>query len=206
MFKDLRDQAVVLADLSLENPNVFYELGIRHVMSPRGTVLMSRVGAELPFDVKLSRVYLRQVRWGSASIGKRLSGLVQELQVRPEEAKRGTPDSPVYALLDGFSVTPSPMLPRLGRRRSHFLIAVSRSMTSNNWSPSTGLLAARTCASRTLITVSRALLLGLGYLALGRATEPAEAALITQSLYYAEQYDLANRMYERLAAGRHTRR
>jgi len=40
MFKYLRDQVVVLADLSLENPNVFYELGIRHVMSPSGTVLI----------------------------------------------------------------------------------------------------------------------------------------------------------------------
>jgi hypothetical protein len=29
MFKDLRDRAIVLAGLSLENPNVFYELGIR---------------------------------------------------------------------------------------------------------------------------------------------------------------------------------
>src|SRR5262249_23590398 len=60
MFKDLRDQAVVLADLSLHNPNVFYELGIRHVMSPTGTVLMCRAGAELPFDVKLSRVIFYQ--------------------------------------------------------------------------------------------------------------------------------------------------
>src|SRR4051812_11463327 len=37
MFRDLRDRAVVLADLSLDNPNVFYELGIRHVMSSSGT-------------------------------------------------------------------------------------------------------------------------------------------------------------------------
>ena len=56
MFKDLRDQPVVLADLSLENPNVFYELGIRHVMTNSGTVLMCRRGAVLPFDVQLSRV------------------------------------------------------------------------------------------------------------------------------------------------------
>lgn len=56
MFKDLRDRPVVLADLSLENPNVFYELGIRHVMSPTGTVLMCRTGTELPFDVRLSRI------------------------------------------------------------------------------------------------------------------------------------------------------
>jgi len=48
----------VLADLSLENPNVFYELGVRHVMSARETVLICRAGSELPFDVKLSRVIL----------------------------------------------------------------------------------------------------------------------------------------------------
>src|SRR5512139_1104579 len=49
MFKDLRDRPVVLADLSLLNPNVMYELGIRHVMSSTGTVLMCRKGTELPF-------------------------------------------------------------------------------------------------------------------------------------------------------------
>jgi len=54
----LRDRGVVLADLSLENPNVFYELGVRHVMSARETVLICRAGSELPFDVKLSRVIL----------------------------------------------------------------------------------------------------------------------------------------------------
>jgi len=56
MFRDLRDRPIVLADLSLDNPNVFYELGIRHVMSPSGTVLICRKGSALPFDVKLSRV------------------------------------------------------------------------------------------------------------------------------------------------------
>lgn len=48
MFKDLRDRPIVLADLSLYNPNVFYELGIRHVMSPSGTVLICCKGADLP--------------------------------------------------------------------------------------------------------------------------------------------------------------
>src|SRR5208282_2073568 len=40
MFKELRDRTVVLADLSSENPNVYYELGIRHVLAPHGTVLI----------------------------------------------------------------------------------------------------------------------------------------------------------------------
>lgn len=51
MFRELRDRAVVLADLSLGNPNVYYELGIRHVLSSSGAVLMCREGTELPFDV-----------------------------------------------------------------------------------------------------------------------------------------------------------
>ncbi len=56
MFLDLRDRKIVLADLSLENPNVYYELGIRHVMSPVGTVLIRRSGTALPFDIRLSRI------------------------------------------------------------------------------------------------------------------------------------------------------
>jgi hypothetical protein len=99
MFKDLRDQSVVLADLSLENPNVFYELGIRHVMSPAGTVVICRKGSELPFDVKLSRVVFydydgRSLDWEEAE------RVVQELHAALQEARRGSPDSPVHALLE----------------------------------------------------------------------------------------------------------
>jgi hypothetical protein len=47
MFRELRDRAVVLADLSLGNPNVYYELGIRHVLSSGGTVLMCREGTAI---------------------------------------------------------------------------------------------------------------------------------------------------------------
>ena len=69
MFRDLRDRLVVLADLSLDNPNVFYELGIRHVMSSNGTVLMCRKGSVLPFDVKLSRVIFYDFDGASPRLG-----------------------------------------------------------------------------------------------------------------------------------------
>jgi len=56
MFRDLRDQVLVIADLSLHNPNVFYEVGMRHVMSGTGTVLMcENQSLPLPFDIGLSR-------------------------------------------------------------------------------------------------------------------------------------------------------
>jgi hypothetical protein len=98
MFADLRDHPVVLADLSLLNPNVFYELGIRHVMSPSGTVLMCRQGTVLPFDVNLSRVIFYDFD-GESLDWEVVETVVQRVQAGLENAKRRQPDSPVHALL-----------------------------------------------------------------------------------------------------------
>jgi len=99
MFKELRDRAVVLADLSLGNPNVYYELGIRHVLAPGGTVLICREGTELPFDVRLSRVVFyrydgRDIDW------EVVEDFVPRLKAALETAKEQKPDSPVHALLE----------------------------------------------------------------------------------------------------------
>ena len=99
MFRDLRDRAVVLADLSLDNPNVFYELGIRHVMSSRGTVLMCRKGSTLPFDVKLSRTVFYDFD-GVSLDWEEVEEVVKQLAVALQEARKGLPDSPVHALLE----------------------------------------------------------------------------------------------------------
>lgn len=45
---------LVVADLSFHNPNVFYELALRHA-SGKPTVLISRLADPLPFDVSESR-------------------------------------------------------------------------------------------------------------------------------------------------------
>jgi hypothetical protein len=99
MFRDLRDRRVVLADLSLENPNVFYELGIRHVMSSNGTVLMCRKGFALPFDVKLSRVIFYDFD-GVSLDWEEVERVLKHLKVALQEARKGLPDSPVHALLE----------------------------------------------------------------------------------------------------------
>ncbi len=98
MFRDLRDRAVVLADLSLDNPNVFYELGIRHVMSSSGTVLMCRKGSVLPFDVKLSRTIFYDFD-GQSLDWEEVERVLEPLKLSLEEARKGLPDSPVHALL-----------------------------------------------------------------------------------------------------------
>lgn len=101
MFKDLRDRPIVLADLSLLNPNVFYELGIRHVMSPTGTVLIANEETvkKLPFDIALSRVISYRYD-GKHMDWDEVERIVPQLQAAIEEAKRGSPDSPVYAFLE----------------------------------------------------------------------------------------------------------
>jgi len=102
MFKDLRDRPVVLADLSLENPNVFYELGIRHVMSPSGTVLICRKGTTLPFDVGLSRVIFYEFD-GEALDWEEVEKTVTALKLALQEAANDQLDSPVHALLQHVS-------------------------------------------------------------------------------------------------------
>ncbi len=100
MFRDLRDQPLVIADLSLQNPNVLYELGIRHVMSKSGTVLMCENGSRpLPFDIGLSRVGFYEYD-GVSLDWEEAERLVERLRIALLESASGAPDSPVHALLE----------------------------------------------------------------------------------------------------------
>jgi hypothetical protein len=98
MFRDLRDRKVVLADLSMDNPNVFYELGVRHVMNASGTVLICRKDSVLPFDVKLSRVIFYDYD-GVSLDWEEVERVVKSLKMALADAATGRPDSPVHALL-----------------------------------------------------------------------------------------------------------
>jgi O-acetyl-ADP-ribose deacetylase (regulator of RNase III) len=51
MFERLLDADAVIVDLSFLNPNVFYELGVRHALARRTTVLIRREGTAVPFNL-----------------------------------------------------------------------------------------------------------------------------------------------------------
>ena len=100
MFKSLRDNAIVLADLSMENPNVFYELGVRHVMSSKGTVLICREGSILPFDVRLSRVIF--YRYDGVSLDwEEVERVVPVVKAAPSRCRRGSPTARSTLCLNG---------------------------------------------------------------------------------------------------------
>ena len=200
MFRDLRDRAVVLADLSLDNPNVFYELGIRHVMSSSGTILICRNGSTLPFDVKLSRVIFYEFD-GVNIDWEEVERIVPRIKLALEEAQKGLPDSPVHALLPGSLMradksTSEAWLSYIQAERCPDAepLADYQKLVAEHWY-------SRNLAADDLLREQQGTVFGcraLAYLCL--KTEPlADVAIeLSARLSAAEQYRLANELYSRL--------
>lgn len=56
MFQDLLLAEFVVADLTMDNPNVWYEIGVRHALRAGGTVMTYAVRDRLPFDIAGQRM------------------------------------------------------------------------------------------------------------------------------------------------------
>lgn len=51
MYKELYNADLIIADLSTANVNAFYELGIRHALKRRTTIVISEDKYSYPFDL-----------------------------------------------------------------------------------------------------------------------------------------------------------
>ncbi len=103
MFARLLLSEYVVADLTLANPNVFYELGIRHAARPFTTVPIFANVHPLPFDVTMIRAIIYQLENGRLT-QKAAEKLRSELMKRLIEAINGpaTKDSPLFQLIPEF--------------------------------------------------------------------------------------------------------
>ncbi|MDN3309572.1 hypothetical protein QWJ90_01370 [Microbacterium oryzae] len=73
IFTYLRDADVVIADLSHANPNVMYELGLRHSRAGKITIQVGEYG-QLPFDVTTIRtIQFKRTEAGLVAARKELS-------------------------------------------------------------------------------------------------------------------------------------
>lgn len=101
MFQELLIADLVVADLTLENPNVWYELGVRHALRARGVVLIS--GGQVPtaFDLYTDR----KLRYSIKDRGPDPTAIEQDTKNLTEVVKatmeswHGRKISPVYNLL-----------------------------------------------------------------------------------------------------------
>ncbi|WHZ22232.1 MAG: hypothetical protein OJF47_001344 [Nitrospira sp.] len=101
MFQELLIADLVVADLTLNNPNVWYELGVRHALRARGVVLIS--GGQVPtaFDLYTDR----KLRYSVKDHGPDPTTLEQDKQNLVDMVKatmeswHGRKVSPVYQLM-----------------------------------------------------------------------------------------------------------
>jgi hypothetical protein len=92
MFEQLLKADLVVADLSIHHANVFYELGIRHALRDKRTVLLRCSGDEIPFDLKTDRYLAYDADDPAAS----LDALALALKTTRDDP--GV-DSPVFVML-----------------------------------------------------------------------------------------------------------
>ena len=102
MFQMLITYDLVIADISIDNANVFYELGIRHGLRPKGTILLrfSTPGKDTPFDLKTDR-YIAYDRENPVAAIALLTQSIKETVLSIHE--NGRADSPVFGLLPALS-------------------------------------------------------------------------------------------------------
>jgi hypothetical protein len=108
MFQMLLVADLVIADISIHNANVFYELGIRHAVRARQTYMIRAKGMrpreqrgpedEVPFDLKTDRYLEYDVADLSASRAVLVHGL-------KETKGSNRVDSPVFRSLPGLKET-----------------------------------------------------------------------------------------------------
>jgi hypothetical protein len=92
MFQRLLTADLVVADLSIHNANVFYELGIRHALRNKRTFLIRCGGDSYPFDLQTDRYF----NYDKENPGMNLAKLVEALQ---QTVNSEDQDSPVFKLL-----------------------------------------------------------------------------------------------------------
>lgn len=106
MYRWIYEADMVVADLSTLNANVFYELGVRHTLKPKTTIIISEqeLLSRLPFD--LSHTIVHKYEHLGEKIAddekerfvQHLSEMAVSLRDKPEES-----DSPVYTYLEGMT-------------------------------------------------------------------------------------------------------
>jgi tetratricopeptide (TPR) repeat protein len=92
-----------VADLTMANPNVYYELGVRHAFRPSSTVQLVSEGTRLPFDIQMLRTIPYRILSGGSPDPDKLPAARQSIAAFLIEARKGAKDSPIFQLLDGLS-------------------------------------------------------------------------------------------------------
>ena len=96
MFNRLITADLVIADLSIQNPNVYYELGIRQAFRDKYTFLIRCELSDYPFDLKTDRYFAYSLDELAEKPWQQVARLVDALRATISSYEA---DSPVFKLL-----------------------------------------------------------------------------------------------------------
>src|SRR6266511_3041138 len=106
-LRELYAADLVLADVSMPNGNVYYELGVRQAISAAGTLLVALEGTELPFDLSTQRVLFYSGDFSRESGPRRqLAAALRSFD--PTTTTTTTTTNPVRTFLERMGLTSSP--------------------------------------------------------------------------------------------------
>lgn len=99
MYMELLNADVVIADISTANPNALYELGVRHALRPRTTIVISENKMPYPFDLNHIKI-TSYAHLGDAIDYEEVERFRKVLTETLEDVLNiNDPDSPVYTFL-----------------------------------------------------------------------------------------------------------
>jgi O-acetyl-ADP-ribose deacetylase (regulator of RNase III) len=100
MFEQIAIDDIAIVDITTLNPNVFYELGIRHALRKGVTVLMKKVGSSIPFNIQ----GMRTIDYDYSDVDSYARTREQIQRFIANGIMKDQPDSPVLAALPNVRV------------------------------------------------------------------------------------------------------
>lgn len=95
IIEKLFNASIVFADLTDSNPNVMYELGVRHTFR-KPSVMVKTKGGKIPFDVNDYNVFeYKYTPKGLEELKNHLNSVIEDIQKFPQKA-----DNPVWGYRD----------------------------------------------------------------------------------------------------------
>lgn len=100
MIHHILHDELAIVDITMLNPNVFYELGVRHALRRSGTILIRKAGTQNPFNIQGMRTYEYDTDMpGVYAAQEKLADLIKSALSNSES------DSLVYDMFPGLKVT-----------------------------------------------------------------------------------------------------
>jgi len=100
MFEHIFESDIAVVDITLLNPNVFYELGIRHALNKHVTILIRQSGTRSPFNIQgFQMIEYNMDDPDSLASGKKKIGEFIKNGLASQKV-----DSPVYEVIDNLTV------------------------------------------------------------------------------------------------------